>query len=76
VVAEHVPPTVGVIEPVDAGSCILTIGSDSIDALALQTALLDLEFAVLAPPELAQRLAELGTRLSAASQARLAGHPS
>ena len=74
VVAEHVPPTVGVLEPAGASGCVLTVGSESLDALAFHTALLDLDFTVLAPPELAARLAELAARLSAASQASLARH--
>jgi predicted DNA-binding transcriptional regulator YafY len=78
VVAEHIPPTVGVLEPAGTDSCILTVGSDSLDALAFHTALLDLDFTVLAPPELAGRLAELAARLTAAaraSDASLAGQP-
>lgn len=75
ILAGHVPPTVGVIEPVAADSCILIIGSDSLDALAFHTAQLDYDFAVLAPPELISRLATLASRLSAASQASLAREP-
>lgn len=74
VVAGHVPPTVGVIEPADADSCVLILGSDSLDALAFHTAMLDLDFAVLAPPELISRLATLARRLGAASQVSLARH--
>lgn len=73
-VAGHVPPTVGVIEPAGADSCVLMIGSDSLDAIAVRTAMLDYDFTVLAPPELATRLTTLAGRLSAASQASLAGH--
>jgi predicted DNA-binding transcriptional regulator YafY len=73
VIAERVPPTVGVIEPAGADSCILVIGSDSLDALVFHTAMLDNDFTVLAPPELASRLATLADRLRSASQASLAG---
>jgi predicted DNA-binding transcriptional regulator YafY len=76
VVAERLPPSVGVIEPADAGRAILTAGSDSLDALAFHIAMLDLDFTVLAPPELAERIAVLATRLAAASHASLGGQPS
>lgn len=75
VVAEHVPPTVGVLSPAGADRCVLTVGSDSLDALAFHTAMLDLDFTVLAPRELAERLADLAARLGTASQASLAGQP-
>jgi len=74
VVAEHVPPTVGVLAPAGPATCLLTIGSDSLDALAFHTAMLDLDFTVLAPPELITRLATLAGRLTAASYASLARH--
>jgi predicted DNA-binding transcriptional regulator YafY len=74
VVAGHLPPTVGVVEPADADTCILTIGSDSLDAIAFHTATLDYDFAVLTPPELASRLGTLAGRLCAASEASLARH--
>jgi predicted DNA-binding transcriptional regulator YafY len=62
-VAEVVPPTVGVIEPADDGTCILTSGSDSLDALAFHIGLIGYDFAVLDPPELADRLQTLGRRM-------------
>jgi predicted DNA-binding transcriptional regulator YafY len=74
VVAAHLPPTVGVLEPADAGRCFLTAGSDSLDALAFHTAMLGLDFTVLAPPELADRLATLAARLATASAASTASH--
>ncbi|MBO0832086.1 MAG: YafY family transcriptional regulator [Actinobacteria bacterium] len=78
VVAQHVPPTVGMLETAAPGSSILTVGSDSLEALAFHTAMLDLDFIVLEPPELATRLAELASRLSTAarlSTARLSAAP-
>jgi predicted DNA-binding transcriptional regulator YafY len=86
VVAGHVPPTVGVLTPSGADACVLTLGHDSLDALAFHTAMLGLDFTVLEPPELAARLSELAERLSRAglaskssppssSQAGLAGQP-
>ena len=81
VVAALLPPTVGVVEPAGSDCCLLTVGSDSLDALAFHTAMLDLEFSVLEPRQLAERLAVLATRLGmaaragAASDAGLAGQP-
>jgi predicted DNA-binding transcriptional regulator YafY len=76
VVADRMPPTVGVLEPTADGRTILTAGSDSLDALAFHTALLDLDFTVLAPPELAERVAALAARLAAAaSHASLTRQP-
>jgi len=70
-VAEHVPPSVGVLEPAAVDRTILTAGSDSLDGLAFHVAMLDCDFTVLAPRELADRLARLAARLAAASHASL-----
>lgn len=68
VVAEQLPPTVGVLEPDGADRTILTAGSDSLDAIAFHVAMLDLDFTVLSPPELIERLAALAARLATASR--------
>jgi len=70
-VAEHMPPSVGVLEPAAVDRTILTAGSDSLDGLAFHVAMLDCDFTVLAPRELADRLARLAARLAAASHASL-----
>jgi len=62
-VAEVVPPTVGTIEPVDDGTCTLTSGSDSLDALAFHIGMIGYDFTVLGPPELAERMQLLARRL-------------
>jgi predicted DNA-binding transcriptional regulator YafY len=69
VVAGLVPPTVGVLEAAGPGTCVLTVGSDSLDALALHAAVLDLDFIVLEPPELAARVSALAARLSISARA-------
>jgi len=66
-VAEVVPPTVGTIEPVDDGTCTLTSGSDSLDALAFHIGMIGYDFTVLGPPELAERLQLLARRLRQAA---------
>ncbi len=64
--ADHVPPTIGVIEPIDAESCLLHTGSNSLDELAIYLALFDLPIRIDEPPELIARVRELTARLSAA----------
>ncbi len=69
VAAQRVPPTVGVLAPVDADTCVLTTGADSLDLLALHLGLIGVDFTVVEPPELVQRMRDLGERLlRAASQ--------
>ena len=63
VVAQQVPPTVGVLEA-DGGTCILTAGAHSLDAIAVHLALLDVDVEVLEPPELIERLDRMARRLS------------
>ena len=64
-VAGLVPPSVGVLEAAGPDSCILTSGSDSLDALAFHLAMLDPEFTVLEPPKLTDRLRSLAARMNA-----------
>jgi predicted DNA-binding transcriptional regulator YafY len=68
VVAERVPPTVGVLEPIDEHTCLLTTGSDSLDLIALHLALLGADFTVVEPPELTEHVRALADRLHRASQ--------
>jgi predicted DNA-binding transcriptional regulator YafY len=75
-VAEQVPPSVGIVEPAGPSRCVLVSGSDSLDALALHVTALDVDYVVLEPAELAQRLAVLAARLATASQASTASHAS
>jgi predicted DNA-binding transcriptional regulator YafY len=74
VVAEQLPPTVGVLAPAGDDLCVLTAGSDSLDALAFHTVMLGCDFVVLEPPELARHLADLAARLGAAAQASTTSH--
>src|ERR671920_568144 len=47
--------TVGVVEAVDADTCLLSTGSNSLDELALYIGLFGFRFRVLGPPELVER---------------------
>ncbi|WP_432097622.1 helix-turn-helix transcriptional regulator [Streptomyces sp. bgisy100] len=66
-VAEEVPPTLGVVEPVDDDTCLLRIGSDSLDHLAVWVAAFGFEFEVNEPVELIERLRTLTGRLQRAA---------
>ncbi|MFE1263016.1 YafY family protein [Streptomyces albogriseolus] len=62
-VAGEVPTTLGTVEPVDHTSCLLRIGSDSLDHLAVWVATFGFDFVVHEPAELVERLKVLGGRL-------------
>jgi predicted DNA-binding transcriptional regulator YafY len=66
-VSAMIPPSAGLLEPAADGRCLLTVGSDSLDAMAFHTAMMGFGFTVLEPPELAARLRELAGRLSRAA---------
>jgi hypothetical protein len=61
--AEHVLPTVGVLEAVDGQTCLLRTGSNSLDELAVYLGLFDLPFTVREPPELIARIRAVAGRL-------------
>lgn len=68
VIAERMPPTVGVLEDAGPDRCLLTTGSDSLDALAFHLAMLGAGFTVLEPAELIEHLSALAGRLRAAAR--------
>jgi len=68
VVAEQIPPSAGVIETTGPGSCVLTSGSDSLDAIAFHIVMMGLRFTVLEPPELIEHMRSLAGRLTDAVQ--------
>lgn len=55
-------PGLGVVEPVDAATCVIDIGAQSVHELAVHIALLDVDFEVDEPPELVEHLATLSER--------------
>ncbi|RLK58623.1 helix-turn-helix transcriptional regulator [Actinokineospora cianjurensis] len=65
--AEQIGPTSGVLEPLDAHSCTLRAGSNSLDGLAIWISLIGCEFEVHSPPELTTRLATVAARLTRAA---------
>ncbi|MEU9128933.1 YafY family protein [Kitasatospora sp. NPDC048540] len=69
VLAERIPPTSGLVEPLDEHSCTLRAGSNSLDGLAVHLAVLGFGFTVHEPPELVEHVRTLADRLAAAAPA-------
>lgn len=67
VVTDLVPAGVGVVEAIDTERCLLVAGAESLDAIALHLALLDIPFRPLQPPQLQERCAALAERLGHAA---------
>lgn len=65
-VAPNLPPPVRV-EPVDDRHCIMHAGSDSLDLAAIYIGMLDVDFEVIEPPELSDRLRKLAARYERAA---------
>jgi predicted DNA-binding transcriptional regulator YafY len=66
-VSDVVTPTAGVVTEVSADQCLLTIGSKSLDELAIWIAVLGFDFDVVDPPELVNHVRLLGARLTRAA---------
>jgi hypothetical protein len=68
-VAERSSPTAGRLEAAGQHACVLYTGSNSLEALALYTAVKGFDFQVLDPPELIPVLHALAGRLRRAADA-------
>jgi predicted DNA-binding transcriptional regulator YafY len=66
VAAERIAPTVGAIEAVDAETCVVHTGSNSLDELAVYIGLFGFRFTVHEPPELVTHIRALASRLAEA----------
>jgi predicted DNA-binding transcriptional regulator YafY len=67
VVSERINPAVGVVEAVDADTCVLSTGADSLTTLAVHLGMLDVDFEVTSPPELVSYLRLLSERYARAT---------
>jgi predicted DNA-binding transcriptional regulator YafY len=67
-VAARITYSLGTIEPLDEHSCVLQASADWLDGLALHIARIDVDFEVLEPPELIERVGQLAARFAAASR--------
>ncbi|BCB87308.1 hypothetical protein Psuf_046210 [Phytohabitans suffuscus] len=70
-VADRINPAVGAVEALDAQTCALSTGADTIATLAVYLGMLDVDFEVASPPELVSYLRTLSERY-----ARATGRPS
>ena len=62
--AERVPPTVGVLEPVDDDTTMLTTGVDDLDLLAFHLLSLGVDFRVIETDDVREHLAAAAERLA------------
>ena len=69
IVRGRINPTVGTVEEVDAGSCLLLTGADNLELLAVYLGLLGQDFTVTEPPELLDHLRKLADRYDRATAA-------
>jgi predicted DNA-binding transcriptional regulator YafY len=65
--AERIPPSIGMLEPVTAKTCLLRTGASSLDSLSVFLALVGADFEVRKPPELIGRIKWLAERFAKAS---------
>jgi predicted DNA-binding transcriptional regulator YafY len=61
--AERIPPWIGLIEPIDERTSMLTIGGDTIEALTSFIVQTGVDFELLEPPELKGPIREIAERL-------------
>ncbi|HEX6569147.1 MAG TPA: YafY family protein [Acidimicrobiales bacterium] len=66
-VAERISPTAGLLEAVDADSCVLRTGARTLDNLAYHLVTMGLDFTVDEPPELVDHIRAIARRLDRAS---------
>jgi predicted DNA-binding transcriptional regulator YafY len=72
-VAARVPYSTGVLEPLDDGRCLLSTGAEWLDGLAVYIAVIGVDFEIVSPPELVDRVAALGERFADAARRSSAG---
>lgn len=68
--AQRIPPNVATIEAIDAETCWLLTGGSSLDALSICLALVGVDFEVIEPPELIERVTILAERFTRARLSR------
>ena len=62
VIAERLPPGIGMIEAIDATQCVLDTGAATYETLAMYLVLLGADFEVSGPPELLDEIRKLAGR--------------
>jgi predicted DNA-binding transcriptional regulator YafY len=67
VVAQRLPPCIGLIEPIDEQNCFFETGASTYENLAVHLALIGVDFEILEPVELVTEVARLAERYRRAS---------
>ncbi|QIS06040.1 WYL domain-containing protein [Nocardia brasiliensis] len=65
-VIARINPAVGVVEAVDADTCVLRTGADALETIAIYLSMLMMDFRVEDPPELVAHIRTLARRYTAA----------
>ncbi|MGK8522278.1 helix-turn-helix transcriptional regulator [Nocardia asteroides] len=65
-VIARINPAVGVVEAVDARTCVLYTGADALETIAIYLSMLMMDFRVDGPPELVAHIRTLGRRYTEA----------
>lgn len=65
--AKRIPPSAGVLEAIDAHSCMLRTGAHSLEGLTIHLSLLGIDFRVHEPPQLIDYMRRLAERLKRAT---------
>jgi predicted DNA-binding transcriptional regulator YafY len=68
VVAERIPPGIGVLEPIDGQSCFFEVGASSYERLAMHLVFLGVDFELSGPSELVEEVGRLAERYRRATQ--------
>lgn len=66
-IAQRIPPSAGVLEAANEGSCVLHTGSHSLDEIIFHLSFLGVDFQVHEPPELIDYIRRLADRLRKAT---------
>lgn len=65
-IAARIPAAAGSVEARDEHSCWFRTGADSLDTIAVRLGMLGVDFQVTEPPELVERIGDLGRRYARA----------
>jgi predicted DNA-binding transcriptional regulator YafY len=66
--ADQISPTTGILEEAGPAQCLLTAGSDSLQAMAYHLATMPHAFIILDPPELIETARTMATRLTRSTE--------
>jgi predicted DNA-binding transcriptional regulator YafY len=72
-VRDVVSPSAGVVKEITEETCLLTTGSNGLDAMVVYLAVLGFPFEVVDPPELVEYARSIGSRLTKAGRRRYVG---